>query len=216
MTVEDYSSDAIFEELGRAFAILKIVNFVHYFGFGPHRRVLLRASLPRPEYAYAFHKTKMYPTYKLGERSTNYTSILISPAGHYLFKVFDRGSSLSRLPLPLANEVLAALHKAEMTCFVSAASLEVGFIIETLGRRAGIFPLIERPRINLKEFGSINEIDLLAMIQLRKDLRRVKLPEEVRRHKYMLLSNMPPGATTADVFSAKLKNYDAIMGELLK
>jgi SAM-dependent methyltransferase len=225
LTEETYSASLIFEELSRAFANVKIVTFMHYFGIlSAAKRVLVRATEPRPEYVVTARQPNMFSVFALGERSSNHIAPLISPTGAQFFKQFSPHSSLAQLQIDSATALISAIVDARPQCLVAPVAVEGRYIIENSGFRSSVFPLIARRRINMREFHSIPETELIAAaIHLRRDLRGVEIPPFLRSEESLrrspgidderfdlsvITGQASPSPTLEEMLTAGMEAYD--------
>lgn len=231
LTEETYSASLILEELGKAFAHVEIVSFMHYFGLlGNAKRVLVRATGPRPEYGIVTKFPNTFSAFTLGERSSNYIAPMLSPTGMRMFKRFSPHSALQRLSLEAANALIGAIVAANPKYLVLPTPTQGSYVIEQDGIRAAVFPLIPRHRINMAEFDAVSDADLIAAtINLRRDLRNVKLPESLGRDESLCRNDQndakgfdlsvitgrnDPHSTLQQMFKRGLETYDAEATEI--
>jgi SAM-dependent methyltransferase len=195
LTEKSYSADAIIEELTKAFADVRIVSFMHYFGLGnPARRVLIRCCQPRPEYIVTSTQANTYSVGCLGERSSNYIAPLVSPGGPALFKKVADSSCLSRLPLDQAETLLRDIVNSAPKCLVAPIPIGDSYLREWRYGRYILQPRISRERISFLEFRApVPEQLLDAIVGLRRDLRAVRLSDAAELWKNRLMNPVPSG-----------------------
>jgi SAM-dependent methyltransferase len=230
LTEDTYSASLVLEELGKAFANVQIITFMHYFGIaGSAKRVLVRATKPRPEYVVTTRQSLTFSIFALGERSSNYIAPLISPSGMQLFKQFSPHSCFHRLPRESAEALISAIASAGPKCLVAPIQIEGRYIIEYTGARSSVFPLIARRRVSLRAFGPVSIQDLVsAVILLRRDLRSLQIApslraqESLRRNlaidppcKLTVISDQSaPNATLAQMLAIGIETYDSAATEI--
>jgi 2-polyprenyl-3-methyl-5-hydroxy-6-metoxy-1,4-benzoquinol methylase len=218
LTQDIYSADFVFEELDRAFHDVKVVAFMKYFGLtGPAKRVLVRASRPRPEYILYERMPQMCSIGRLGERSSNYFMPLLTTKGMKLFKQVSRHSCLSQLPLDLANSFLRDIVATNPTCLVVPEELDGQYVMERAGARYMLLPYVQRRRISFTAFSPVPLDHVLeSIVQLRRDLRplsgqsRPELVELAIRQRQHALP-VPPVLKTFLADGGWLKQLDALL-----
>jgi SAM-dependent methyltransferase len=231
LTEDTYSASLILEELGKAFASVKIVNFMHYFGIlGTAKRVLIRATEPRPEFIITSKRANTFSVFTLGERSSNYIAPMISQGGMQLFKQYSPHSAFSQLPIELANQLISGIVAANPACLIAPIEIEGTYIFDRLGVRSSVYPLVARQRINLAEFGSVRDHELMAAaIRLRRDLRDLTIEPALRTEESLrrgpsaigvsfdlsaITGRTTPDPVLEDMLAIGLDNYDFEANEI--
>lgn len=169
----DYSADQILEELGRHFHEVRVVRFMHYFGYNSQsKRVLIRAHGPRQEAAVLAkldHTDILNVSLSLG---TNPAVLLNSAQGPLVLKTVSPESRLNILDDTLFNRMFNEIISYSSTCLVHPVQVQGSFRVEKDGQYFMVFPFIgdlakERYESN---FLSIDDLINIATA-VRRDLR---------------------------------------------
>lgn len=188
LTEEQYSADAVLDELTKYFADVRVVRFMHYFGFhSGSKRVLIAARTKRPE---ASILEQLPDTYSLNvslSRGRNESYLLNSPHGVLVAKFLALESPLGKLPKATCNRLFDELHAAKPATLLCPRKHQGEYLLAAdAGRFWMLFPFVGRlpsvgkPRSFPIDFDRL--IDLF--VSVRRDLRPLSsdLLQSLREH----------------------------------
>lgn len=177
LTEELYSAEAILDELTRYFRQVRIVRFMHYFGFESRSvRVLIEARDKRPEADLLAYLPKVYSLDRTLSRGQNESYLLTSRRGPLVAKVLARQCPLAQIPEPLVNELFAELSSQQPQTLVMPEKIQDSYCVTLEGsKRWMVFPFLGR----LPSAGRIvpagDDLEVLTnlFVDVRRDLRQV-------------------------------------------
>jgi hypothetical protein len=221
LTREDYSADAIMDELTKYFAQVRVTRFMRYFGFAsPSKRVLIEARGKRPE---ANILAQLADTYSLDlslSRGRNDSYLLSTKRGLRVAKLLAPESAVpKRLPKAVCTKMFDALHLGRPTAVVLPEKHNDSYELPAPnGRHWMIFPFIGYP--SLFRTRKPAPIDFPSLIELfarvRHDLKQVPLEvlNELRKHR--LLNNLQRVVSSDCAWASKPEELSDIRDDLLR
>ena len=175
LTEERYSADAVLEELTQYFASVRVVRFMHYFGFhSGSTRVLVEARTKRPEASILEQLTDVYSLDVPLSRGRNESYLLNSTRGPLVAKLLASESPLSKLPESSCNRLFDEIHAAQPTTLVGPEKHRGKYLLPAPAKRFWmIFPFIGKlPSVGKPKAYSIDFDRLIDLfISVRRDLR---------------------------------------------
>ena len=177
LTEDLYSAQAVLDELTRYFADVRIVRFMHYFGFESQSvRVLVEARGKRPEAEALLRLPKVYSLGAALSRGRNESYLLSSVRGPMVAKLLPPGSTLARIPQALRNRMFDEIAANRPGTVVMPEKVQGSYLLAAPeGKRWMIFPFVGRlPSAGkMKPVSSDIERLIDVYIAVRRDLRCV-------------------------------------------
>lgn len=175
LTAEDYSADAVLDELTRYFKHVRVVRFMRYFGFeSKSQRVLIEARGKRPEASILEQLQGVHSLDVALSRGRNESYLLASPAGPLVAKLLAPENRIADLPESLSNRLFDELKKHEPKTLVVPEKRGDGYLLPAPeGRSWMLFPFVGPLPSAGKAKNFPIDFDLLIelLINVRRDFR---------------------------------------------
>jgi SAM-dependent methyltransferase len=175
LTEETYSSDTALDELTRYFKQVRVVRFMHYFGFtSGSQRVLIEARVKRPEATVLAQLPNVYSLDVSLSRGRNESYLLSSAQGPLVAKLLALESPFTQLPLALCNRMFDAIVANRPVAIVAPQKHGGRYLLPAPGNRHWmIFPFIGQLPFNRDRRPLRFDFDrLIALfLQVRRDFR---------------------------------------------
>jgi len=175
LTEELYSAEAVLDELTRSFRTVRVVRFMHYFGFKSQSvRVLIEAREKREEAEILQRLPNTYSLDRPLSRGRNQSYLLTSSSGPLVAKSLARESSLSKIPTALGNLLFDELASCPPKAIVLPNKVGDAYLVPTPdGRRWYTFPFVGSVLALQKSKPAPTDPESLTslFLQVRRDLR---------------------------------------------
>ncbi len=180
LTDKDYAPDRVLDLLSRHFQDVKIVRFMHYFGFRSQRkRVLVRATRKRIESAALMALPEARPLDVSLPNARHRNRVLYSPAGYFFLKQLAPESRLRRIDSAVVTALFDDLHQRNASTLVLPVRLGDAYVVANgHGAAFMVFPLIgglaDQPTVSRRTLPLDRLLGFLNA--LRGELSSVALP----------------------------------------
>lgn len=191
LTDETYSADAVLDELTRYFTDVRVVRFMHYFGFeSQSKRILIEARGKRPEASILGQLPAVYSLDVALSRGQNESYLLNSAQGPLVAKLLAPGSPLGLIPEPLCTRLFDEIRQSHPKTIVAPEKYNNSYRLPAPADRhwmifqfIGPLPSAGKAKPFPIDFDRL--IDLF--IQVRRDLRNVSpdLLKALREHRLL-------------------------------
>ncbi len=175
LTEETYSTDAVLDELTKYFVSVRVVRFMHYFGFhSGSKRILVEARMKRPEASILGQLPETYSLDVPLSRGRNESYLLNSTRGPLVAKLLAPESSLSRLPEALCTRMFDEIVAARPTTVIAPEKHAGKYLLPASAKRYWmIFPFVGRlPSVGKAKPFPTDFSQLIALfIAVRRDFR---------------------------------------------
>jgi SAM-dependent methyltransferase len=177
LTEQDYSAEAALDELTRYFSSVRVVRFMHYFGYrSASVRVLVEARCKRREAEILMQLPGAYSLDISLSRGRNESYLLTSEDGLLVAKSLAAESALSKIPLSLCDRMFDELAARQPKLVVLPRKIKGSYRVVSRDRKSWmIFPFIGRLTSFNKTSAPAIDCDTLTdvFLQVREDLRSV-------------------------------------------
>jgi SAM-dependent methyltransferase len=175
LTEELYSAEAVLDELTRCFRNVRVVRFMHYFGFKSQSvRVLIEARDKREEAEILQQLPDSYSLDRPLSRGRNQSYLLTSANGPLVAKSLARESSLARIPTELCNRLFDELASRQPQTLVLPNKIRGDYLLLTPdGRGWHAFPFVGAVLSLRKSKAPPTDPEFLInlFLKVRRDLR---------------------------------------------
>jgi SAM-dependent methyltransferase len=220
LTKEMYSADAVLDELTKYFSDVRVVRFMHYFGYNSGSiRVLIEARSKRVEAGLLAQLPTVYSLDVALSRGRNQSYLLHSATGPLFAKLLAPESPLIKIPEPLLNRLFDEIRFARSATIVLPEKLNDRYLLTAdEGRHWMIFPFLGRLPSAGKAKPFPVDFDGLVefFLRVRHDLRAIspELIATLRAHG--LLRNVRSVASSGAAWVAEPGELAPIKNELLR
>jgi SAM-dependent methyltransferase len=220
LTEEMYSAGLVLDELTKYFIDVRVVRFMHYFGYNSgSTRVLIEARSKRMEASLLAQLPKVYSLDVALSRGRNQSYLLHSATGPLFAKLLAPESPLTKLPELLRNRMFDEVRCAQPATIVAPEKLNGRYILAaTGGQHWMIFPFLGRlPAAGKSKAFPIDFDELVDLfLRVRCDLRVVspELIDTLRTHG--LLRNVRSIASSGAAWVAEPGELAPMKDDLLQ
>ncbi|MBA3650754.1 MAG: methyltransferase domain-containing protein [Chthoniobacterales bacterium] len=218
LTEESYSAEAVLDELTRYFKSVRIVRFMHYFGFKSQSvRVLVEARDKREEAEALLQLADTYSLDRPLSRGRNESYLLTSARGPLVAKSVALESSLSKLPASLVNRLFDELCGHQPKTLVLPDKVRDDYLLVTSGGRCWLTfpfvgPVLSFGKSKTPAIDSERLIDLF--LRVRRDLRPVSAEILAALREHELFPSLAAIAASDAFWRTDPGELEAIHGDL--
>jgi len=176
LTEDSYSADTALDELTKYFEDVRVVRFMHYFGWNTEsKRVLVRARGRRPEAELVAALDDTYSLDRPLSLGRNESYLLTSPRGTQVGKLLAPASGIAQLPKKIRRRTFDGFLSAGVSTIVPPDSIGDDYVAELPdGRHFMLFPFVGSPvagasRALRHSIESLTEL----FVAVRRDFRTV-------------------------------------------